>query len=228
MIAQLLSINNFAVGVLLILAFVFAMAISISLHEYLHAYVAYKNGDITAKISGRMTLNPFAHLDPIGILMLLFFGFGWAKPVPVNKYNFVNGKASEFQVAIAGICGNLVLGVFCSIVYVLCEKFIPGFATGSSLILTFLNLIIYYTMAINFVLAFFNMIPIYPLDGFRVVETYAKPNNKYVNFMQRYSLIVFVILIISNVVDLYITHTAGLAQTQLMNLWYWLLSLLGV
>src|SRR5690554_5725903 len=89
-------------------AFSIALIIAFSLHEFAHAFVAHKLGDNTAKIEGRLTLNPLSHIDPLGFLFLFLLGFGWAKPVPVNKYNFKsNRRLGMFYVAIAGVVVNI-------------------------------------------------------------------------------------------------------------------------
>ena len=91
------------------IAMLLVLIISLSLHEFGHAYVAYKQGDITPKYQGRVTLNPLAHIDPIGFLCCALFGFGWAKPVEINPLKFRNYKSGIFKVSIAGVTANLIL-----------------------------------------------------------------------------------------------------------------------
>lgn len=227
MLQGLLGNITFQVAIIFIFGFVISMSLALSVHEYLHAKVAYKNGDPTAKIMGRMTLNPLAHIDPIGLVFLLIFGFGWAKPVPINELNFKNGKTSYFQVAIAGVCGNLILGVIFSFLYALCSAFLPTFNDSHTVVVSFLNIFLYNSMTINFVYAFFNLIPLYPMDGFRVVESCTSPNNSYVTFMKKYSTIILVLLIILDVVGIYLNCTAFFIENKLLEFWLWLFRLFG-
>ena len=143
---------------------------SLCFHEFSHGYVAYRLGDYTAARNGRLTLNPLAHLDPIGSLMILFVGFGWAKPVPVNPVNFANPRVDMMKVAFAGPASNLILA------------FIAGLgirlANYSELMS---NEILYQTLYvfsfINIALAVFNMLPIAPLDGSQIFGNMISKNN---------------------------------------------------
>jgi len=132
---------------------------SIIFHELAHGWVAWKLGDPTAKYAGRLTLNPLSHLDPIGTLMLLFVGFGWAKPVPVNMGYIRNTRSGLIMVSSAGIIANLILAFLSVFVLKLT-------APGSS---SSLGLLLYYMIQINIMLAAFNLIPIPPLDGSKIL-----------------------------------------------------------
>ena len=153
--------ENPQAGLILILALVF----SLSFHEFAHAYVAYRLGDNTAAHQGRLTLNPLDHLDPIGSLMLLFIGFGYAKPVPVNPMNLDNPRTDMMKVAFAGPASNLLL---CAIGCMLMRSLGIDALTEVTQNKIFLNdtgNILFTFSAINMILAVFNMIPMYPLDG---------------------------------------------------------------
>ena len=195
---------------LTILATFSALCIALPVHEWAHAYVSNKQGDPTAKIMGRMTLAPFAHFDLWGFVCLYFFGFGWAKPVPIDTRNFKHGKKSEVLVSLAGIFANLITGIAFIMVSSALKTFVPDYMIawgkyGYALQLFFSNVI-----SLNFGLAFFNLLPIYPLDGFRVIETFTKPNNGFITFMKRYStIILIVVVVLTSVLDYYFAFTAG-------------------
>jgi Zn-dependent protease len=146
-------LTNPLLGILLVLALV----LSLSFHEFSHAFIADKLGDPTARYMGRVTLNPLAHLDPIGTVLLVVAGFGWGKPVQYNPANLRNPKRDAALIAFAGPAANFILALASAIV-------IKIVGADSFFGLFFALLVVY-----NISLGFFNLIPIYPLDGFRVV-----------------------------------------------------------
>ena len=143
---------------------------SLCFHEFSHGYIAYKLGDHTAARNGRLTLNPLAHLDPIGSLMILFVGFGWAKPVPVNPVNFSNPRIDMMKVAFAGPASNLILAFTGGLIMRLVN--ILGLLQSEMFIQT-----LYYFIFINISLAVFNMIPVAPLDGSQIFGNMISKNN---------------------------------------------------
>ena len=141
--------------ILLIPVLVFALVF----HEFSHAWVANKLGDPTARYSGRLTLNPLAHLDPFGSLMILFVGFGWAKPVPVDSRYLANPRVDMMKIAFAGPAANLLLA------------FVGGTIIRTGLVDGSITLMLLLFTQINIMLAVFNMIPIPPLDGSQIFSS---------------------------------------------------------
>ena len=166
--------------------------VGLSFHEWGHAYAAYKRGDPTARNLGRMTVNPLAHIDPLGFLSLLILGFGWAKPVPVSTRNFKSPRKDELIVSLAGITVNLILGVAFMIIWIvlICLPWSNEI----------LNTMVQYCYTINFGLAVFNLLPIPPLDGYLVAQCLfmnAK-TYKFFGFVEKYSYVILVAVLIIN------------------------------
>jgi len=153
-----------------------ALILSVTIHEFAHAYAAHKLGDSTAKNLGRLTLNPLAHLDPLGTLSLLFLGFGWGKAVPVNYYNLKNPKKDAAVISFAGPGSNFAMALLLTVgVKIIEQILIPGEGfpnTGLSLIIRGL---IYPIILYNILLGLFNLLPIEPLDGFKIVTGILPP-----------------------------------------------------
>ena len=181
--------------ILTLVAWIFAVIIAIVPHEFSHAFVAYKMGDDTAKLSGRMTFNPKAHFDPIGAICLFVFGFGWAKGVPVNSVRFRNMRKGQIWVSLSGIITNLILGIVFTVCYALTS---PSFFLEPSVsFLYFVQCFFQSAAMLNFVLAIFNFLPIYPLDGYNFLMAFFPPYGKFDRFMQQYGIIFLLIFIIT-------------------------------
>ena len=151
-------LNSIPINVLVIL--IPTLVFALSFHEFAHGYVAYLLGDNTAERNGRLTLNPLAHLDVMGSLMILFVGFGWAKPVPVDPRNFDQPRRDMMYVAIAGPLSNLALAVICGFFIRIINPY------DSWILFTLLSFGVY----INVALAIFNLLPVFPLDGSSVIK----------------------------------------------------------
>ena len=170
---------------------IFVVFCTLPIHEFAHAFVADRLGDPTARQSGRLTINPLAHLDWLGCLMIVLVGFGYAKPVPVNMRNFKNPKAGMAAVAFAGPLSNLIMALIFLILRWVFGLYVAG---DFSEILTWF---FFYAAYINVSLAVFNLLPIPPLDGSRIA-TALIPNKYYYKIMQyeRYIMIgLFVLLL---------------------------------
>jgi len=152
----------FLVAILLLIV---PLLISIAFHELAHGYVAYIFGDPTPKRMGRLTMNPFAHLDPVGTLMLFIIGIGWAKPIIINPDN-IQGKTRQMLVALAGPAANLLLAIVFTFVLAILAIHYPD---SKNPIIGLIALLISLVVRVNMILAMFNMLPIPPLDGSKVL-----------------------------------------------------------
>ena len=216
--------SGFVRILIFILTYIMALFVAMPFHEFAHAFMAKHEGDYTAVAFKRYTLAPHAHIDLKGLFFLLLFGFGWAKPVPVDERNFKRGKLSIFLVSIAGIVTNILLGIFFIFIYVLILKISPTFFISNfygELLESFLSV----SISLNFILAFFNLLPLYPLDGYNILRSFTKPNNTFVNFLAQYSFFFFIILLFFGVLNLYYTYTANIIIQAIFKLF---LKILGV
>ena len=171
------------------------LIIAMTIHEYAHARVAYALGDYTPRLQGRLTLNPAAHVDPIGLLMLFIVHFGWAKPVQINPMNFSNPRRDDILVSVAGPASNLIVSFIALIILVLLAKFDFPFSEGTLLVF---NLIIIYN--INF--AIFNMLPIPPLDGSHILKNFLPYElARQYEYIERYSFIFLIIILMTPVLS---------------------------
>ena len=167
LISMLLSEGDILTKLKEIGLYLIAIIVSLSVHEWAHAFAAHLNGDDTARNMGRMTLNPIAHIDPRGLIFLLLIGFGWAKPVPVNPRNYKNYRLGEFTVSFAGIFMNLVLALLAALAHVLYAFIVLRKGGEPSM-----NLVMFFDIfgVLNCALAVFNLIPVFPLDGSHIFE----------------------------------------------------------
>ena len=171
-----------------VLIYVLALSIAFSFHEFMHAVVAYKLGDDTPKSGGRVTLNPLAHIDLRGLILLFLIGIGWGKPVVWNPYKVTKckPKVAMVLVSLAGVTGNFIIALVGRIILVFCLRFIPNDSMWISLLILFF----FYLEELNLMLLVFNLLPIPPLDGFRLIDSILPVRARYSGFYKgfmRYS-----------------------------------------
>lgn len=168
-------------------------------HEWGHAFAATKCGDGTARAYGRLTLNPIKHLDPLGFVCCALVGFGWAKPVPINPYNFKNYRKGLFLTAIAGVLVNYLIAFVVYLLYVLFVRFALAEMLTLGAFMSYLGELIFYTLlniySFSLAVFVFNLLPLYPLDGFRVVESCTRQINPVRRFLRNYGQMILIILI---------------------------------
>lgn len=203
--------TNLSTILLEILYRVPGIIVAISFHECAHAYAAYKCGDPTARNLGRMTLNPLAHFDPIGLVMMLLVRFGWAKPVPINTRNFKNPRKDELIVSLAGVATNLIIAFLTlGVMYVL-----QVFTTVDSVIL---DNILSSMFFLNLAFFVFNLLPVPPLDGYHVLQcilgrfTRSAAGFKFFYYFERYGFAVLIAV-------LFINANTGFMSAIVMKLW---------
>jgi len=177
-----------------------AILIAVSLHEFAHGYVSYKLGDPTPKATGRLSLNPLAHLDPVGTICLLFFRFGWAKPVQVNPYYYKDKRKGMALVGLAGPMMNFLIALICAFVMGIILKVTGGYAGD---VTVFIFKLFQYSYIINIGLGVFNLIPFPPLDGAKIVGA-VLPEEKYFKYMkyERYGQLIIFGLLMFNFLDI--------------------------
>ena len=195
--------------------------IAITFHEFAHGLAAYKLGDNTAKMEGRLSLNPLDHLDPIGTLMLLFAGFGWGKPVRVNPSNYtrkISMEKGEAIVSLAGPLMNIILAILFTIIYFAIYKFAGGGFITSTMG-SVLMLLISATISINIGLGVFNLIPLPPLDGSKIIMPFLPYNAKqWFRNNEQIFYIIFVVIWITGIASMIISPAISVISTGIMNL----------
>lgn len=196
--------------------------LAVTLHEVAHGYVAERFGDPTARLLGRLTLNPLRHLDPIGTLALFYFGFGWARPVPINYQNLRRPRRDMIWVALSGPATNLALAVLSVLLLkglVLVRQVLPPGTQGAALFLDPLSLMAAFSLYINVILGVFNLLPVPPLDGGRVLAgTLPERQAQFLDQLEPFGLIVILFLIfftpfwqivLKPIIDFSVTSLAG-------------------
>ena len=194
-----------------------AILIALTLHELAHGLVAYWCGDPTAKLMGRLTLNPIKHLDPVGTALLFLVGFGYAKPVPVNPRNFKHPRRDDFFVSIAGITMNLILFFLFGMTFFWYINFAPG---GINEYLYYFR---FYCAQVNACLAVFNLIPLPPLDGYHVLNDVILKRPLFATQKQaQIGQGVMLLLIVTGLLDKYISFCVGGSYSGLWGGLFWI------
>ena len=216
-VVQNLSQENFLLNLVLTLP---AVLIAITFHEYAHAWAADKLGDDTPRRQGRLTLNPLAHLDPIGSVLLVFAGFGWGKPVQVNPRNYTRNMSmtkADALVSFAGPAMNFILAIVFMIIYYAIVRFAPsfGFETIGQVILALISIII----SINIGLGVFNLIPLPPLDGSKIIMPFL-PYKAKECFTSNGNIfyIIFVVIWITGIAGIIISPAITAISNGILNL----------
>ena len=195
-----------------------ALLIVLPVHEFAHAFVAVKSGDMTPKLYKRYTLNPLAHFDIFGLIAFVLVKIGWAKPVPINPNNFKHRRLDSVLVSIAGVTANYLLAFLVFPLYFLAFFYLPEFGYFTRVIVDTLGFIV--SLSLSFFV--FNLLPIYPLDGFRLIEALSKRENKVLTFLRKYGsyiLLAFILLgFIADITGLYYLDVLGTGLGYVRNL----------
>ncbi|NMM64688.1 site-2 protease family protein [Clostridium sp. P21] len=196
-----------------------AILIGFTFHEYAHAVVADKLGDKTPKFQGRLTLNPFVHIDIIGFIMILVAGFGWAKPVQINPSAFKNRYKDDLKVSIAGPIANLIVAFIAAIFMALISKYgLTALSVTSGLYGIILR-IMYLTVTTNCMLFVFNLIPIPGLDGFHILrDLFPSYYYKISDTVYKYQMIILLVIIVTPIASYIVGIPSKLLYNALINI----------
>jgi Zn-dependent protease len=195
-----------------------ALLISLTIHEFAHAYTAYKLGDNSQKALGRLSLEPFSHIDPFGFICIALFGFGWAKPVYVDDSNFKNKAKGNMLVSLAGPMANLLLAVVFTLLLKVLLYFNLVTLTATTLtVSSIFGSMLLLAIQFNIIFAIFNLIPIPPFDGSKVLFYFLPGKAKNIMYtLERYSFLIIVILLMTNLAVYIISPVVNFIYALLM------------
>ena len=195
-----------------------ALMLVLPVHEFAHGFAAVKSGDNTPKFYNRYTLYPLAHFDFVGLVCFAFLGIGWAKPMPVNPRNFKHYKRGCFFVSIAGVLANYLLAFVTLPLFVLAITYVPQFGYFTTVLVQTL----YFIYTFSLVFSIFNLIPVYPLDGFRLLDVFNKKHGKVYMFLRNYGLYIlyglFFLGILADLTNIYQLDILGRAISYLKSI----------
>jgi len=210
-------VGNFSQWVVDTVLMLPGIIIGLSFHEFAHAMVATLCGDDTPRLQGRVTVNPIAHVDPVGIVMLLFVGFGWGRPVEINPNNFKKPRRDHLLVSLAGVTVNLILAFVFTGLWVLLVQTATDFMFSD--FGTLINTMMSGIVSINLVLMVFNLLPIPPLDGFSVIlDLFELRASKFHQFMYRYGYLILVFMIVFDITDVILGPAVNWLYMTILNI----------
>lgn len=216
--------NFFNISGYLILARIVVILLILPLHEFAHGWMARRFGDDTALASGRLTLNPFAHIDPIGAILLLLTGFGWAKPVPINPARMRNPRSGIIWTSLAGPFSNLLAAI---VGMILSQVTLPFFYVYGGEVLQMVYLFLRGFVSVNICLALFNLIPIPPLDGSKVLMALLPyRQSMWMQMHQQMLSLILLLLVVLRAISIPLGWASGQLETLLFRGTYWIVDLL--
>ena len=199
-----------------------ALVLSLSIHEYAHAWVAYKLGDISQKIRGRLTLNPLAHIDPIGFIAIMLIGVGWGKPVTVDDRNFKDSRKGMMLTALAGPTSNLILAIVVTILLKVLYTVGAIEAMSASNIGNITINMLMTLISFNVIFCVFNLIPLPPLDGSKVLSYFLPQRARgFMYTLERYSFIIILFIYFTNIT----TYLIRPGYNLILKLLNWIMNL---
>ena len=197
-----------------------AVVIVLTLHEFAHAFVAVKCGDPTPKWNGRLSFNPLRHFDLVGLICFALVGFGWAKPVPINPNNFKKYRTGMALTASAGVLMNFLTALLIYPVFIAVHRYLPGLLPGY--LTSFLEQFTRYIYIYSLSFCVFNLLPFYPLDGFRVLDALDKRRGKVTRFLRQYGYYILLFLIAESFIcNLFVRF--GVYQMDYFNILGWVM-----